>query len=52
MANCGCCGNNDKAEDKRHTPFELAQRVQYAPDSVVSSQLADCLLYTSPSPRD
>lgn len=41
MANCGCCGNNDKAEDKRHTPFELAQRVQYAPDSVVSSQLAE-----------
>jgi len=41
MANCGCCSNNDKAEDKRHTPFMLAERVQYAPESIVSSQLSE-----------
>ena len=36
--NCNCCGSQS---DDAATPFVLADRVQYAPKSIVSSALAD-----------
>lgn len=37
---CGC-NACDNAEETTARPFELAERVQYAPDAIVSSTLAD-----------
>ena len=49
---CPACGHNQKTlenqeDDLRYEEFDLPYGIEFAPPV-----LEDCLLYTSPSPRD
>ena len=38
--------------DEKGIPVEFPQGIEILPDKGLSDELPDCLLYTSPSPRD